>query len=420
MPEADPRTPRPAEERSYVAFAFTALSLSLGVGLTLGIVIAVADSGGSPLAARIPRLIQAHAWTQLQGWLGLFVAGMGLRLMPRLAGRRPLPRALAVAVLVLLGLGVVLRVVAQALLDGSGATLVLRLSAGLSAGGSVALGVGLAIALLSRGRRWQAWRLAAWAGTAWWFVWGAITLIGASTAGDGLVSKRVDEAAVWAALLGVMSNFVWAVQSRSVPVFYGRPSPTAVQLAPPLAVLNLGVVLILTSASGLGLALAGIATVWLAPTAGSIAGTAHRLRPASRGAARFIVSANLWAMVAGALLLATAATSSEPLRDAALHAAGLGFMTTLILGMAQTLMPSFAGERIGRGGPRPELWLSWPALMLAAALRVAGAGLGGQAQAIVITSSGVLAWVALAAFALGMARASRGSRGTRLPSPPAG
>ncbi len=81
-------------------------------------------------------------------------------------------------------------------------------------------------------------------------------------------------------------------------------------------------------------------------------------------------------------------------------------MTTLTVGMAQLLMPAFAGERIEAPGPGSESWLSWPGLVSATALRVAGAGLTSQPRATLIALSGLLAWVGLVAFAAGLLRAS--------------
>jgi hypothetical protein len=418
LPAAEVTSPGPAEERSYLAFAAVALALTLTAGLTLGILIAFGEAGVPPLAARLPRLVQAHGWTQLQGWIGLLVAGMALRLVPRLTGRRPLPSWLTASVLILLGCGVLLRVLAQAGLDGPLAGALLSAAGLISAAGAALLAGGLAIALLSRGRSWQAWRLAAWSGTFWWIVWAVLTATGGLLQRDGLVPDRLDEATVWVGLLGALSNFAWAVQGRSVPVFYGRLPPGAVRLVPPLLMLNLGVALAaLSSISGsflnAGLGLAGLGTAWLAPVAGSVQGAATRLRPGSRPAARFILAANLWAVAAGVLLLAATASTvarlgrADALRDAALHAAGLGFLTTLILGMGQLLMPAFAGERALAGSRGPESWLSWPAIMLATLLRVLGAVLTGPPRAALIASSGVLAWIGLAAFATGLLRAAR-------------
>ena len=71
----------------------------------------------------------------------------------------------------------------------------------------------------------------------------------------------------WAAILGVIGNLIWAVQARSVPVFYGRRPP---RLRLPVALYNLGAAMALgvdTGAAQIGLALAGFGLLWLAPPA---------------------------------------------------------------------------------------------------------------------------------------------------------
>ena len=410
MPPADPAVPKPAEERSYLVFAACALLFVLGVGLALGIAI--------PLTGDEEALVQAHAAAQLEGWLGLFVAGMGLRLVPRLSGRRPFPTSLTAAVFGLLALGAVLRVAAAW-------SNPLAVPAAASwAAGSIVLALALASALSSRSRPWTAWRLAAWCGAAWWIVWGALGQAEAARTVDGIAPADLAGGWEWAGVIGVTSNFAWAVQARSVPVFFGRRPPGLAMLLPPLLALNAGAVLVVLSAfavpvAGAGFALAGLATVWLAPLAGSVWGRAHRLRPASRPAARFVVAANAWAVVGGCLLLASAATGMAALRDAALHALGLGFMTILIVGMAQLVTPAFAGERTALPRRRPELWLSLPLLIAAAALRVTASLLLGEPRAAAIATSGALAWVGIAVFAfrfVSVARVAASARGAGLPA----
>lgn len=393
-----------------MAFAACALFFSLGAGLALGVAIPLTGGGEAT--------VQAHEAAQLQGWLGLFVAGMGLRLVPRLSGRRPFPTALTASVLVLLASGAVLRV-AAAWAYGLAVP-----AAAAWALGSVVLALALAFALSSRGRHWQAWRVAAWCGAAWWVVWAALGLAGAVRGVHGTVPPDVDAAWRWSGLLGVMSNFVWAVQSRSVPVFFGRRPPGLASLLPPLLALNVGVALValsafVTSAAGAGFLVAGAATAWLAPVAGSVWGRAHRLRPVSRPAARFVVAANWWAVIGGCLLIASAIFPMDSLRDAALHALGLGCMTILIVGMAQLVTPVFAGERVTPPRARPELWLSLPLLIAAAVLRVTGSFLAGAIQGDVIATSGVLAWLGIAVFAFRLVSVASGASNRRAGGLPA-
>ncbi|KAA0224226.1 hypothetical protein EDM76_13210, partial [bacterium] len=79
------------EDRSYIVFVLGALVMALLGGFLLSVVISLSLSGTISWGEeRLPQMTQAHGWAQLQGWAGLFVAGMALRLMPRFAGRPPI------------------------------------------------------------------------------------------------------------------------------------------------------------------------------------------------------------------------------------------------------------------------------------------------------------------------------------------
>ena len=400
------------------------LALALGAGVVLAILVPLAAASPSG-AARVPELVQAHGWAQLQGFAGLFAAGMGCRLLPRLCGTRPLPAALMGAVLVLLLGGAALRVVAQAVLVGPAQLAGEAIAGALGGAGMVLVAAAFAVTLARSRRPRQGWWVAAWAAAAWWGAWAVLTVI-AGVAGaehGGLVPARLDAPAAWVALLGAIGNLVWAIQARSVPVFYGRQLPAVRDVAAPLAVFDLGLVAVLASAVAggdlvrqAGLALAGAAMVALAPLCGSVGGTAHRLHPGSRGAAVFVVTANRWAVLAGGLLvLAPAlalggdASSAGGLEDAALHAVGLGLVTTLIPGVARLLAPVFAIARTSRAGSDVAFRLIWLALTAATALRVL-AGLVEVVPAVswrepLVVAAGSLAWIGLLLFAGGFVRA---------------
>ena len=86
-PVVKDRTIVPAtEDRSYLGFIALALASALLGGFVFGAWIPLASTGTVGGADRVPWLIQAHGWVQLQGWAGLFVAGMAVRLIPRFAG----------------------------------------------------------------------------------------------------------------------------------------------------------------------------------------------------------------------------------------------------------------------------------------------------------------------------------------------
>ncbi len=94
--------PQPSDDTTYVWYVAAALVIELLGGPAIGVLIYLARSGVLP--GRLPELVQAHGWLQLQGWAGLFVAGMAQRLVPRLAGRPPV-RKPALPLLALLVLG---------------------------------------------------------------------------------------------------------------------------------------------------------------------------------------------------------------------------------------------------------------------------------------------------------------------------
>ncbi len=405
----------PAEDRTYLGFMAASLGVALGAGLVLAVLLAVATSPELNQA----RLIQAHGWAQLQGWLGIFVAGMGLRLVPRLCGRRPLPRPLSLTALILLTAGVVGRVVAQTV---DRAAWLFLAAAILAAAGMVLISAALLATLAQSRRHGQGWRWPAWAAAGWWALWAGLTVTaGIEGAGnDGLVPAGLDEPSTWVVLLGPLMNSVWAVQARSVPVFFGRRRPR--RLLVPTVVFNLGAVLVLLSVSGetalarVGLGLAGAATIWLIALVGAVWGQAHRLTPASRPTARFVLTANRWGLLAGACLLLAAilppglAAWSQRLDTGSLHLLGLGLATVLIVGMSRLVTPVFAIQRsVARQERAPAVILAL--LVAATGARWAVALLDGTVPAALIAGllgiAGVLAWLGLALFAASLAVAWR-------------
>jgi hypothetical protein len=414
------------EDRSYVLFIAGAMFVAIAGGFVLGTASALAESGVA-WGERAPWLIQAHGAAQLEGWAGLFVAGMALRLLPRFAGRRPLKARINLLLFALLFSGVVIRTIAQSAAgDGPSAAGVL---AGQVLWGAGALALGMTVLVtLARGRkRNEPWAVFAFAGAAWWLIWGATSLVAGARAAnnDAYIPTTFDNAMAWMVMLGAIGNFIWGVQSRSVPIFFGRKVPKLRQVIVPAVLLNAGVLLIFVSgwlAAGTtedrlmraGLALAGAALVWLPWRAGSCWGAATRLRPRARAAARFVLIANLAAVACGILLLwagIAAADHAFDVRDGARHAFGVGVITMLIVGMAQLVAPFFALRRIESHGDwvmdRAVLGL----LVMAAILRVAASLLAGlvpfDMRMHAAAFAGVCAWVALVLFAATVARAIR-------------
>jgi hypothetical protein len=421
------------EDRTYIGYVASALVIALAAGFLLAVVVPLTMTGAMPGDKRLPQLIQAHGWAQLQGWAGLFVAGMAMRLIPRFAGRQPIPGRVTMPILVLLVSGVVLRTLAQPFFGGGFGDISLVVAAVLSTVGSLGVSAVLAVTLAKGRKRRESWRYFAWAGAAWWAVWAAFMVPAAMRATDHarFVPAHLEDVLTWVVIFGAVANFVWSVQSRSVPVFFGRKNPSVRKVVVPGVLLNLGAALILLSLLdlsdvagqrllGAGLTAAGIASAWLAPIAGSAWGVAHRLRPRARAAARYVLAANIATMVGGVLLawagLASLVSGELELigfRDAARHAFGLGMITMLIFGMAQLVAPMFALARAEARGPRLSEVLPFWLLVVATGLRTLSGALAEagnidlDARMHTASLAGVLAWVAIALFASTVMRAVR-------------
>jgi hypothetical protein len=410
------------EDRSYVVFIGGAMVMALGGGFALAVAASLAGAGVA-WVERGPWLTQAHGAAQLQGWAGLFVAGMGLRLLPRFAGKKPLPRVANLAVWAPLFAGIALRTVAQPGAGSAWSEVGLLAGQALWAAGALAFSA-LVLVTLARGRgRGQSWHALAVAGALWWIGWAALSL-SAGVRGarhDAFVPPLLGDHIAWIAMLGGVGNFIWAVQGRSVPIFFGRKTPPLRSIAVPAGLLQAGLLLVFAAAwldpgetatrlYGAGIAAAGAATAWLAPIAGSIWGRPTRLRPRARAAARFVLAANLSAVLCGVLLAWTGARIAfegefvaPGVRDAARHAFGAGVVTLLIVGMAQLVAPFFALRRVESTSAwivdRGVFWL----LASAAVLRVATALLQGHVDADarmhLNAGAGMLAWLGLAFFA---------------------
>ncbi|HNO65921.1 MAG TPA: hypothetical protein PKK39_06200 [Tepidiformaceae bacterium] len=425
----------PPDDRVYLAYIASALISALAGGFLLAVWMPLAATDTVGPAYRVPWMIQAHGWIQLQGWAGLFVAGMGIRLLPRFAGRRPVQPGTTVPLLIILIIPVVLRLAIQPWAED-----------GLAKWGAIAIGVlsaagqlGVAAVLLYnliKGRKVrEAWRWFALAGAAWWVVWAALSLLFIPHSGiPGYLDPADNDALLWVTMLGPVGNFIWSVQSRSVPVFFARKSPTLRAAVLPGIAFNAGAAAIVIATAGVGsrtawegagFLLAGVGLAILPPMCGAVRGEPTRLRPRARSAARFVLVANSAAVLAGLLLCVAGVlmlsghngTVAIDARDAARHAFGIGLITMLILGMARLVAPIFALERTESGVPEAlehsPFWLLTAALVLRVGSALIAGPLGYENRMHTASLAGLLGWLAIAVFAFSVARAMRAAPRTK-------
>lgn len=419
------------EDRAYFVFIAGALASAIAIGFALGVVLSLAQAGLF-WEERTPWVIQAHGWAQLEGWAGLFVAGMGFRLLPRFAGRRPAPKILTLATFALLFTGMIVRTIGQ-LGAGSGPSAFAVLAGQISwAGGALVFALVVAVTTIrgrARGRR-EPWSLFAMAGAGWWLAWSVTSVIaGVRAAGnDAYIPVSLDESMTWMVMLGAIGNFIWGVQSRAVPIFFGRKPPSLRKVIVPGLLLNAGVALLFVAewmngdfrerAVAIGFILCGAALVWLAPVAGSCWGKATRLRPRARAAARFVLFANLAAVACGLLLLWSGTRSladggyMDPgVRDAARHLFGVGVITLLVVGMAQLVAPFFALQRVEPNKrwftDHGTFWLLAAAVVLRLTSGLLWGHIDNDIRMHLAAAAGVLAWLGLVIFALTVIQAVR-------------
>lgn len=391
--DAPPVAAHRHEEAPYSAYIASSLALAVGGGFALALLLPLAQTLEWDWGTHWPALVQVHGDLQLNGFAGLFVAGMALRLMPRFSGAPLAHPALARAVAPLVVAALVARAVAQPSADSTARDVALVASALLLLAATIAFAAIVFRMLLRPSSRADA--------TGWFFVLGATGWVAAALLNLWLVREMVRDSApfvsvsrqsalVFLQLYGALLMFVAGVSTRAVPTFTGRPRAvtlgkiTAVVFAAGVTLYD-GAVLRATSSysstiarlEDLGLlvvATALLSVVWMS---GVVHPRANRVGAAARYHFQLVRAALAWLAFAALL---TAWYAARALRDgttvdafeidAIRHTLTVGVVTMLIAGMGMMILPEFAGRRIQH--PR-ETWLVLSmliALNAAAVLRV--------------------------------------------------
>ncbi|HKQ97264.1 MAG TPA: DUF1858 domain-containing protein, partial [Candidatus Polarisedimenticolia bacterium] len=415
-----------ARENLYRRFLKTAILFTLTGGTALG----AWALGLMALRGRLGGLdrgvIQVHGHWQLFGWVALFVVGVAYHILPRLTGL-PLPSYRAASLsFVALASGTVLRF-AQALDPSGWRAALLYGGALLELAGCLLFAWTVARILFAQSGALPPWqRYVGW-GTAGLV---ASALVNAAHARDLAVSGRF-EVAAWLNvpyltifLVGFVTFWILGVSLRTLPVFMGletRPR-LAGALAAPLAVavaaLAIGEALFLRSGSDAARVLFGAAGIAVAALLVLFTWALGILRPA-RGAAdpgvdrqdeKFLRLGYAWLLIAGLMLgvFSIVTLRGAPLDHAFVgayrHALTVGFITMLMVGMAQRIVPVFRGVPLW--SPRFREWTFW-LLAIGNPIRVVGqilSAVAGPAWLRFAGISGVLELTALVLFAVNLWR----------------
>jgi len=412
-----------ARENLYRRFLKTAILFTLTGGTALGAWALTVMALRERLGGVDRGVIQVHGHWQLFGWVGLFVVGVAYHILPRLTGV-PLPSLRAATWSYgLLASGIVLRF-AQSIDPGLARNLLLPLSAALEIGGVALFAWTVAKLLGATPRPRPAWQRYCAHGTGWLV---AASLLNAAHAFDLLSSGRY-EIAPWlnvpyltVFLVGFVTFWIFGVSLRTLPVFMGlrdRPRLAAglvVPLSAAVATLAIAEGLFLRDGSeaarlafGIGSAAVGLLLALFVFALGVLAPSTALPEPGvDRGSEKFIRLAYAWLIVSGGMLLLfsraifAGAGLDHALVGAYRHALTVGFITTLMAGMALRIVPIFRGVPLY--SPRLRDWTFW-LLLVGNTIRVLFQALSAANPAWLRVAgvSGILELAALILFAVNL------------------
>ena len=344
-----------ALQRMVTVYVVTGLLFLVLPGTFLGVWNLVSISGRHSLAGLSPAWLQAHGHTQIFGWLGTFIIGIGYYSLSKMGGRMPVAVSRGWTSWMLWTGGVGLRWVAN--VTEFHWRVLLPLSAVLQL-----IAFLIFFATVSRRKPRPAstkraaietWMKLVIASTAAFLL--ALlanqveTVVLASTGAHPEIPHWLDQRYLFLAAWGFPVLAVWGFNARWLPVFLGIREPSSRGLMAALA----------ASAGGLAAALMGhlqIATLLLliASIAATMAlGVFGRTRkPAktmgvSRSFPVFVRGAYVWLLIAAALgVYAAEADTDGGIWGASRHALTVGFLSTMVFAIGQRVLPAFCGMRL--------------------------------------------------------------------------
>jgi hypothetical protein len=295
--------------------------------------------------------------------------GLGYRLVSRFTSVRVRPAFLVPLTFLLVAAGLSLRAIAQPFADEGPYDWLFAVSAALEAGGVLIFAASI-LRCLAAGRRDEFLYAPFFAAGAVWAAVAAglsfVFVLDAAEDSIPVIAAPHSLSLTFVQLFGFVVMFIFAVSLRTFPIFFGRrPANRSFTLAAwALANVAIGVYVGATVwrsyepaadvrvPQTLGFALVGVAFLLLLGVLRIFQGRPHRLRPSARRSVWFVRSAYAWLAVAAALQLLYAARAlldERALRyyetDAVRHFVAVGFLTTMIIGMALLVLPRLAMRR---------------------------------------------------------------------------
>lgn len=426
---------RPHRTGAHVPFIALALGFAIAGGFVLAIVLPVrlALGEGGP---RWPAYVQVHGHIQTIGFVGLIIVGVGHRLAAAFSGRPDVryPQLIPLTLVLIAG-GVLLRAIGQPSAAHTPFTVLHVSGAVAEALGAAVFAFNLIATLRGTLRREPAARFFV-AGAGWFLVQALLALVWiaeGARSGAVLLPPDRDHLLIFLQLFGFHLVFILGVAVRAFPTFFARPHITVNGIAVPFWGVQAGLTALVAATlieagrvplGNLGLLALAVSTIWITVHIGWWR-RPSRIRPASRPFAITVQLALAWLTATCAFLAWTAVIAASQERtptwlelDVARHTFALGVVLTLIVAMAQLVLPEFASERLSgqQGAWRGPLLggLLSCATILRIAPRFAADAIDGQAANWLIATSGVLALGVILAFGVLFARGARHHRALRV------
>jgi len=353
--------------RPFIAMALV-VTLTLGAGWGAWLLIEIGLRGS--LTAVSANSVVAHGEAQFWGFIAPFIIGIASGFLPKTTASPRSSRA---------GLAALLSALWMTALFGFAWAMApapltwLGHASGLAA---VLAAMGyLGMVLGQVGDKWRTpWARFVLASVFWMIVWAFATFalrVQTGEAGPGAYSESARNLLLEMALFGFALNAVYGFGLRLLPGMLGKGAPKRPAVETTFALHNGGVLVLAVSHSPLGWAgplealgavlIAGGALPWVL----GLHGTRVKAKSVPRPEAgppllpRYIQLALFWFVVGLAMLAVggvAAAVRGEPLpkayTGATRHALTVGFLTTLIMGVAQRLLPILSHDL-----------LAWPRLV---------------------------------------------------------
>jgi len=409
-----------ARENLYRRFLKAALLFTFTGGTALGAWALVLMALRGQLGGIGRGLIQVHGHYQLFGWVGLFVVGVAYHILPRLSGV-PLPSyRVASLSFVLLVAGTILRA-GQSLDPGDTRTAVLLVGALLEVAGCGLFAWTVSRILMPRAAGLEAYQAYLLAGTGWLVVASLLNLSHAvylSSRAVFEVPPFLNVPYLTVFLVGFVTFWILGVSLRVLPGFMGLETLPSVAwlLTVPLtlsvAVMAIGessylagggdAARVAFATGGLALAVGLAGLTWALGIFGRRAGGAEP--GPDRGYEKFLRLGYAWLLISGAMLAVFSALAlrgadmNHALVGAYRHALTVGFITTVMVGMACRIVPVFRGVPLYSTTLREwTFWLLATGNVIRVLFQVLS-GLFGPVWLRVTGVSGILELSALALF----------------------